>query len=98
MKVSDLLVQSYLIESPSFKEGKFFEITLERVNQKDGSDKWAIRRPPGGMCFGKKGWEYEPLGSQRDAAFMKRCRFNTPEGALKVYTAFMKKSGGKNGN
>ena len=60
-------------------------ITLERVRQLPGKpDKWAIRES--GCCMNRNGeWEYEPIPSSRDDAFMERCRFNTVEDALFIY-------------
>ena len=53
------------------------EITLVRVPQRDGEDRWAIRDSSRG-CFNKQGdWEYEPGGSSRDDAFFNRCRWNS---------------------
>jgi hypothetical protein len=49
-------------------------IKVERVQQLEGHDLWAVRR--NGDCLNKDGeWEWEPLPSSRDDEFIKRCRF-----------------------
>ncbi len=57
-------------------------ICVERVKQRAGSDKWAVRRL-GGEVLNKQGeWEYEPMPSSRDDAFIERCRFDTALSAI----------------
>lgn len=52
------------------------ETTAERVRQKFGSEKWAVRR--NGRVLNKQGeWEWEPMPSSRDEEFLARCRFPT---------------------
>lgn len=59
-------------------------VRLEEVEQRDGSARYAIRQ--GGNCLGVDGqWDWEPQPSSRDAEFMARCRFDTPEQALAAW-------------
>ena len=54
---------------------------VERVAQMDGTYKWAVRR--NALALNKQGeWEYEPLPSRRDYAFLERCRFHTAKAAI----------------
>lgn len=63
------------------------EITIEAVRSADGPDQYAIRRA--GRCLNKKGeWEYEPLPSNRSAAFLKRCRYATLGKAIDHYVKY----------
>ena len=65
-----------------FWEGTI-DVRLERVQQIDGSDLWAIREK--GCCLNKQGeWEIEPIPSSRTSAFYKRCRWKSAEAALKT--------------
>lgn len=58
------------------------DVTIERVAQRDGPDRWAVRAPLSGTCLGREGeWEPEPSPSSRDDAFYARCRFATVEEA-----------------
>ncbi len=51
-------------------------ITVQRSQQIDGPDKWAVRR--GGDCLNKAGaWEWEPMPSSRDDEFLAHCRFDS---------------------
>ncbi len=60
------------------------EVRLELVKQRDGSELWAIREK--GCCLNKQGeWEIEPIPSSRKSAFYKRCRWESPEAALKFW-------------
>tara|TARA_Y100000034_G_scaffold103542_1_gene129244 strand:- start:250 stop:432 length:183 start_codon:yes stop_codon:yes gene_type:complete len=46
----------------------------------EGKEKYAVRDAH--TCLNKDGnWEWEPLPSSRDDAFLERCRFDTLEGA-----------------
>lgn len=56
-------------------------LKVERVQQIEGPDKWAIRQ--GGNCLNKSGeWEWEPMPSGRDDEFLARCRFDTAQEAI----------------
>ena len=58
--------------------------SLCRLGQIEGPDLYAIR--DGRRCMNHLGdWEYEPMPSSRDEAFMARCRFATPEEALAAW-------------
>src|SRR5574337_49177 len=60
------------------------EVRLERCKQRDGSYKWAVRR--GGACMNIDGeFEYEPMPSSRDNAFLARCRFDSAESAYAAW-------------
>lgn len=51
-----------------------FGVTVERCQQRKGPDLWAVRCS--GNVLSRTGeWEYEPMPSSRDAAFLERCRF-----------------------
>jgi len=51
-------------------------ITVSRMWQRDGSALFAVRWR--GRCLNDDGeWEWEPIPSSRDAAFMARCRFTS---------------------
>ena len=53
------------------------DVTIEAVKQATCPDLWAVRFM--GEVLSKQGeWEYEPLPSSRDDAFLERCRFGTP--------------------
>lgn len=59
------------------------EVRLELVRQRKGPPLWAVRRH--GMCMGKDGeWEWEPSPSNRDDAFLARCRFAMPQEAADI--------------
>lgn len=67
---------------------------VDRYRKDDGSgitiewrglDKWAVCN--GGNVLNKSGeWEYEPLPSSRDDAFMERTRFKSPDEAILALT------------
>lgn len=60
------------------------EALLERCKQRDGSYKWAVRR--GRSCMNSDGeFEFEPMPSSRDGAFMTRCRFDSAESAYAAW-------------
>jgi len=78
--MENLKVSVYELE---FWEGTI-DVRLERVQQIDGSDLWAIREK--GCCLNKQGeWEIEPIPSSRTSAFYKRCRWKSAEAALKFW-------------
>lgn len=53
------------------------DVTIEAVEQSDGSLKWAVRNG-GRSILNKLGeWEREPMPSSRDDAFIERCRYAT---------------------
>lgn len=56
---------------------------IEAVGQRNGPDRWAVRRR--GEVLGRTGeWEWEPQNSNRDEAFLARCRFDSPDEALEA--------------
>lgn len=56
-------------------------VTIDKTYQRDGTFKWKVSR--GRSCFNKQGeWEYEPLPSHRDDAFLQRCRYDTLSEAM----------------
>src|SRR5690349_8926673 len=61
------------------------QVTLDRVRQSDGEDKWAVRKGSEVLCKNGK-WEYEPMPSNRTEAFLRRARFNTPIEAREVWS------------
>lgn len=55
-------------------------VMIEAVKQRQGPALWAVRFM--GDVLNKLGeWESEPQPSNRDAAFLARCRFSTPNEA-----------------
>jgi hypothetical protein len=56
--------------------------TLELRSDRGGKKKWAI--VDNGVLNKKGDWEYEPLPSSRDDAFLERTRFDSIEEALQV--------------
>jgi len=60
---------------------------IERCSQRDGSFKWAVRRP--GSCMNSDGeWEFEPMPSSRDDDFMARCRYENAGAAYTTWVRF----------
>ena len=59
------------------------DVKIETVKQMDGRILWAIRRFGNVMNLDGE-WEFEPLPSARDDAFISRCRYDTPKQALFV--------------
>lgn len=77
--IGSLKVSSYILQDKRHR--------LELLNQKNGSEKWAIR-DNWECCMNKDGeWENEPMPSNCDDDFFKRCRFDTVEEALTVYNS-----------
>ncbi|BDC37721.1 hypothetical protein PTKU15_10180 [Paraburkholderia terrae] len=61
--------------------GPYGHISIERTQQIDDTYLWKAKR--GSECLNKDGgWEYEPIPSSRDDAFLGRCRFSTAEEAI----------------
>jgi len=84
LQLEDLAVRQYIID---YDEP--IDVTLDRVAQRDGIDKWAIREKE--CCLNHDGeWESEPQPSSRDDAFLERCRFKTPYAALSVWNQYGK--------
>lgn len=55
-------------------------VVVDRMTQQDGSVLWRVKKGP--FCLNVNGeYEYEPLPSSRDDAYIKRCRFATLEEA-----------------
>lgn len=55
---------------------------IQRIQQMEGQDLWAVRNVRGDVLNVHGEWESEPLLSRRDAAFVARCRFTTSGAAL----------------
>lgn len=86
----ELEVRSYYLDRGDIPNSKL-ETTLDRVNQRDGTDMWTIRK--GGFCLNKKGeWEFEPLPSSRTAAWLERCRYPSAEVALIYWGIYEEKN------
>lgn len=61
-------------------------IYVEECQQRDNSVLYAIRQR--GFCLNKQGdWEYEPIPSSRDDAFIARCRWADLEDAISAARA-----------
>ena len=75
-------IASYALGEPT---NPFDQVTLEAMPQRDGRLLWAIRNASR-SCLNKSGqWEFEPMPSSRDDAFLQRCRWDTPEKAYKAW-------------
>lgn len=74
------------------QEDGFGGVTLERVHgRRDGPDRWAVRWKD--RCLNRDGmWEWEPIPSSRDGAFLLRCRF---ESAMEGYRTWVSRLGGE---
>lgn len=84
MKLSDLAITEYEIVSGGAL-CPAVDVRLCRALQRDGTEKWAIREQ--GACLNRFGnWELEPQPSSRTDAFLRRCRFDSPQDALIVWT------------
>lgn len=75
-QVSDLQIAAYQLPNGA---------QIERCRQADGApDKWAVRRHGG--CLNREGqYEYEPMPSSRDEAFLARCRFASVDDAYSTW-------------
>jgi hypothetical protein len=61
-------------------------VKVERVQQMEGPDLWAVRRHA--EVLSKEGaWEWEPMPSSRDDDFLARCRFSTSDDAIAAAVA-----------
>jgi hypothetical protein len=75
------------LRPPSRKDGIPEGIFAEAVPRGDGPTRWAIRDGQG-QCMGRDGcWTWEPMGSQRDDAWLAEHRFVTLREAMEVYKA-----------
>jgi len=78
-KVSGAVVSAYSL--PGLDGSKIDEIRVERARQMNGGALWAVRYR--GDVLNKQGeWEWEPMPSGRDEAFLARARFNSAEEAI----------------
>lgn len=67
-----------------------YDFTLRRMRQIKGPDKWAVYR--NGSPLSKEGeWEYEPIPSSRDDAYLKRCRYDSIEEALRHWQEWLQR-------
>lgn len=65
------------------------DITLKRMPQQKGPDKWAIYN--GGSVLNKLGeWQYEPLPSSRTVEYLIHCRFDSAKEALWAWQAIQR--------
>ena len=61
------------------------KISWRGRNMGRGAEHWAVVKWSG-YCLAKDGeWEWEPSPSQRDDAFVERCRYDSVEEALETY-------------
>jgi hypothetical protein len=80
------LVKSYWLVPPTPSDAGRSAVSLDRCNQIEGHDLWAIRGTHGSMVLNRDGeWEDEPIPSYRDEAFMARCRFATQLDAVTAW-------------
>jgi hypothetical protein len=62
------------------------DITLQRRTQRDGSHRWVVYRFGTSYALNRDGqWEYEPIPSSRDDAYLARTRFAT---LMEAYECF----------
>lgn len=81
--IGDLKVNEYQIEGGGPND--WHSITLKRMPQLKGNDKWAVYRD--GSVLDKDGdWVYEPLPSSRDDKYLRHHRFDSAEKALAFYS------------
>lgn len=79
---SELAVNEYQVAGGGPHDTE--DVRLCRRRQLEGDDKWAIYKRS--WVLSRDGeWEFEPLPSGRDDAFIARCRFDTPQEALAIY-------------
>lgn len=88
-----LKVKSYVLAPPMFP-GDSLEVTLDRIGQKDGSEKWGIKS---GMSYLGKDLKWHPLMTSSDATdeFMENCRFQWVENAVHLWEMFLETDLGK---
>jgi len=68
---------------PSVRADPIHPIVIDTCRQRDGTILYAIRQT--GAVFTAAGeWEYEPIPSSRDDAFIARARYDTWEAAAKM--------------
>jgi hypothetical protein len=73
------VVDSYVVRINSY------DFKIQRVSQRSGRDLWKVMK--GSECLNKDGeWEYEPMPSSRDDAFIARCRFESAAAAIASLT------------
>ncbi|OIQ64934.1 hypothetical protein GALL_535120 [mine drainage metagenome] len=69
------------------------ECRIEKVTNRDGRASWAVRRRS--AVLNKQGeFEYEPLPSNRDDAFLQRCRFDSALEAANACREALQEDGG----
>ena len=82
-KLNDLTINEYQLQGGSWPT--FANVVLQRRPQRTGSNLWAI--VDHGACLDKEGsWIIEPQPSSRTDAFLARCRFDSAEEALALWT------------
>lgn len=82
LRAVPLVIESYLLNADPREP-----IKLQRTPGMGGVVRWAIRNV-WEECLNTAGaWEYEVNPSDRDDAFLARCRFATPAQALKAWLA-----------
>lgn len=74
---------SYALTVSAFRIGQS-DVQIVVAAERDGHPLWKVARF--GEVLNRHGaWEYEPLPSARDAAFIERTRFIDPLEALEIY-------------
>lgn len=77
-RADGVVVAAYAMPTPA---GAIDEVRIERARQMRGPDLWAVRYR--GDVLNKDGeWEWEPMPSGRDEAFLARARFDNAEEAI----------------
>jgi hypothetical protein len=65
---------------------KYYESDGAKIAYR-GKGKWAITDGARNVANKQGGWEYEPMSSSRDDAFLERTRWDSPEAALEFWNA-----------
>lgn len=84
MEAHDLRIGAAMIQLPVGLEPVSFRVIGTGVHIDWRGGGWAVRRFS--EVLNKSGeWEHEPNPSERDEAFRSRCRWPTPDAALKAF-------------
>jgi len=72
--VQSLVPKAYWVPAVDDVDSDSLRVSIEQRRSSDGRVRWAVLRND--LVLNVKGqWEYEPLPSSRDEAFLKRCRY-----------------------
>lgn len=80
----EVVIDAYAIASPNSVVN---EVRIQRSRQIHGPALWKVVNGTGGVLNKAGEWEYEPMPSSRDDAFLARCRFATAEEGIRAAIA-----------